>query len=135
MAGMWKMYAKFEASREAAASYCWGQILEEHGTIKRPPSPLTGRTRTIARALLSAIRDLFAVDANLFLDEVCTWLVFEHNIIISLSTLSHTLERADLTRKTLQKLSAERDDIHREEDAGSMSTNVSAESMEDAFFQ
>ncbi|KAJ8580190.1 hypothetical protein M405DRAFT_700798, partial [Rhizopogon salebrosus TDB-379] len=94
--------------------YCWRQILEEHGTIKRPSSPLTGRTRTIARALLSAIQDLFAVDANLFLDEVCTWLVFEHNNIISLSTLSHTLEQADLTRKILQKLSAERDNIHRE---------------------
>ena len=37
-----------------------------------PPSPLTGRTRTIMRALLSATQDLFAVDADLFLNEVCT---------------------------------------------------------------
>ena len=66
------MYAKLSASREAAQCYRWRQISEEHGTIKRPPSPLTGRTRTIARALLSAIQAPFVVDANLFLDEVCT---------------------------------------------------------------
>jgi len=109
MAGMWKMCAKLLASREAAASYRWRQILEEHGTIKRLPSPLTGRTRTITHTLLSAIQDLFAVNANLFLDEVCTWLAFEHNNIISLSILSCTLEQAGLTRKILQKLAAERD--------------------------
>ncbi|KAJ8597077.1 hypothetical protein M405DRAFT_804425, partial [Rhizopogon salebrosus TDB-379] len=61
------------------------------------------------RALLSAIQDLFAVGADLFLDEVCTWLAFEHNNIISLSILSRTLEQADLTRKILRKLAAERD--------------------------
>ncbi|KAJ8584410.1 hypothetical protein M405DRAFT_826896, partial [Rhizopogon salebrosus TDB-379] len=38
-----------------------------------------------------------------------TWLAFEHNIIISLSILSRTLEQAGLTRKILQKLAAERD--------------------------
>jgi hypothetical protein len=96
---------------------------------------LTGRTRTITHALLSVIQDLFAVDADLFLDEVCTWLTFEHNNTISLSTLSRTLEQAGLTRKILQKLAAERGDIRREEDAGSLLTNVSAEPMEDAFFQ
>jgi hypothetical protein len=37
-----------------------------------PPSPLTGRARTITRALLSAIQHLFVVDADLFLNEVCT---------------------------------------------------------------
>jgi transposase len=96
------MHVTLSASREAAA-------IEEHGTIKRPPSPLTGRTRTITRALLSVIQDLFAADADLFFDEVRTWLAFEHNIIISLSILSRTLEQAGLTRKILQKLAAERD--------------------------
>ena len=98
MAGMWEMYAKLSSPSREAAAIAGGriQILEEHGTIKRPPSPLTGYTRTITRALLSAIQDLFAVDADLFLDEVCAWLAFEHNII-SLSTLSRTLEQAGLT--------------------------------------
>jgi hypothetical protein len=58
----------------------------------------------------------------------------EHNDN-SLSTISRTLEQAGLTSKILQKLAAERDGIRREEDAGSMLTNVSAEPMEDAFFQ
>ncbi|KAJ8582624.1 hypothetical protein M405DRAFT_830317 [Rhizopogon salebrosus TDB-379] len=69
---------------------------------------------------LGSIQDPSAVDANLFLDEVCTWLAFEHNNIISLSTLSRTLEQVGLTRKILQKLAAERDGICREEDTGSM---------------
>ena len=125
-----------EAFGVSTSSCChWGQILEEHDTIKRPLSPFTGRARTITHALLSAIQDLFAVDANLFLDEVCTWLAFEHNIItISLSTLSRTLEQVGLTRNILQKLATERDDIC-PEDAGSMLTNASAEPMEGAFFQ
>ncbi|KAJ8588621.1 hypothetical protein M405DRAFT_819414 [Rhizopogon salebrosus TDB-379] len=101
-----------------SSCYRWRQVLEERGTIKRPPSPLTGHTRTITRALLSAIQDLFAIDADLFLDED------EHNNNNSLSTLSRTLEQAGLSRKILQKLAAERDDIHRE-----------VEPMEDAFFQ
>jgi hypothetical protein len=66
---------------------------------------------------------------------VCTWLAFEHNNNISISTLSRTLEQVGLTRKILQKLAAERDGICREEDTGSMLTDVSAEPMEDAFFQ
>jgi len=46
---------------------------------------------------------------------VCTWLAFEHNIIISPSTHIRTLEQADLARKILQKLVAERDVLRREE--------------------
>jgi transposase len=107
-----------------SSCYRWRQILEEHGTIKRPPSPLTERTRIITRTLLSAIQVLFAVDADLFLDEACTWVAFEHNNNISLSTLSHTLEHAGLTRKILQKLAAERDDIHREVGPNHIGTRV-----------
>jgi transposase len=104
----------FGVSRSSC--YRWRQILEEYDAIKRPPSPLTGLTRTVTRVLLSAIQDLFAVDADLPLDEVSTWLVLEHNtIIINLSTLSRTLEQAGLTRKILRKLDAERDDIRRKE--------------------
>jgi hypothetical protein len=60
-------------------------------------------------ALLSAIQHLFAVDADLFLDEVCTWLAFEHNIDVSLSILSRTLEQAGFIRKLFQKLAADHD--------------------------
>ncbi|KAG2156719.1 uncharacterized protein EDB93DRAFT_1070740, partial [Suillus bovinus] len=55
------------------------QIFKEHGAVKKPsPSPLIGRTRTITRALLKVIQDLFAEESNLYLDEVCIWLAFVH---------------------------------------------------------
>jgi len=63
-----------------APRYCWRKgeewtaKFEEQGRDCKinPPSPLTGRARTITRALLPAIQPLFAVDAYLFLNEVCT---------------------------------------------------------------
>ncbi|KAG1844619.1 hypothetical protein DFJ58DRAFT_717593 [Suillus subalutaceus] len=64
--------------------YCW--LL--------PPSPLVGRTRTITRALLTAVEDIFTEDPDLFLDEVCMWLAVEHNIIITSSAIG---KRAQLT--------------------------------------
>ncbi|KIK31478.1 hypothetical protein CY34DRAFT_29068, partial [Suillus luteus UH-Slu-Lm8-n1] len=61
------------------------------------------------------IEDIFAVDSDLFLDEVCTWLAAEHDIIVSTSTLSRNLNEAGLTRKILRKLASERDEARREE--------------------
>ncbi|KAG2756832.1 hypothetical protein P692DRAFT_201698806, partial [Suillus brevipes Sb2] len=95
--------------------YRWRWIFEECSTATKPPSPLTGRTRTITRALLMAVKDLFAEDSDLFLDEVCTWLAIEHDIIFSTSTLSRNLKDAGLTRKVLRKLTSERDEVCRQE--------------------
>ncbi|KAG1755117.1 uncharacterized protein EDB91DRAFT_1027794, partial [Suillus paluster] len=89
--------------------YRWRWIFEEFGAVTRPLSPVTGRTRTITRALLTAVEDIFAVDSDLFLDEVCTWLALRHDIIVSTSTLSRNLKEAGLTHKTLRKLASERD--------------------------
>ncbi|KAG1745471.1 uncharacterized protein EDB91DRAFT_1270046, partial [Suillus paluster] len=77
--------------------YRWRRIFEEFGTAMKPPSPLTGHTQTITRALLMAVEDLFATDSDLFLDEVCTWLAVEYNIIVSTSSLSCNLKNAGLT--------------------------------------
>ncbi|KAG2085194.1 uncharacterized protein F5147DRAFT_748740 [Suillus discolor] len=93
--------------------YRWRQIFEECGTATKPPSPLTGHTRTIMQALLMAVKDLFAEDSDLFLDEVCTWLTIEHNITVSTSTLSCNLKDAGLTRKILRKLASECDENNR----------------------
>ncbi|KAG2741767.1 hypothetical protein P692DRAFT_201726212 [Suillus brevipes Sb2] len=98
----------FGVSRRSC--YRWQQIFEEHGAVEKPPSPLIGRTRTITRALLMAIQDLFSEESDLYLDEVCTWLAFEHDIIISPSALSRNLEQA-----VLQKLAIERDEACRQE--------------------
>ncbi|KAG2126955.1 hypothetical protein DEU56DRAFT_689232, partial [Suillus clintonianus] len=83
--------------RGLRSCYRWRRIFEECGTATKPPSPLTGRTRTITRALLTAIEDLFTVDSDLFLDEVCTWLAVGHDIVVSTSTLSRNLKEAGLT--------------------------------------
>ncbi|KAG1738919.1 Homeodomain-like protein, partial [Suillus paluster] len=80
-----------------SSCYRWRRIFEELGTVKKPPSPLIGRTRIITRALLTAVEDLFAEDSDLFLDEVCTWLAGQHNIIIGTSMLCHNLKQAGLT--------------------------------------
>jgi transposase len=95
--------------------YHWRRIFEEFGTVVRPPSPLTGRTQTITRTLLTAIEDIFTVDSDLFLDEVCTWLAAEHDITVSKSTLSHNLNEAGLTCKIFRKLASKHDKARREE--------------------
>ncbi|KAG1747177.1 uncharacterized protein EDB91DRAFT_1048553, partial [Suillus paluster] len=87
---------------------------EELGTVVRPPSPLVGHTQMITRALMTAIEDLYAEDSDLFLDEACTWLAVEHDIIISSSSLSRNLNQASLSRKMLQKIASERDDIRQQ---------------------
>ena len=87
--------------------YHWRQILEEHGPVNRPPSPLRGRARTITRALLTAMEDMFFEDPDLYLDEICTWLTVEHDIFISTSSLSRTLNSVGLSHKIIQKLASE----------------------------
>ena len=72
-----------------ASLYRWDAIFEEHGDVIRPPSPLIGRTRIISRAVLTAVHTLFYErEPDLYLDELCTFLAVEHNLIVSKSTLS-----------------------------------------------
>ncbi|KAJ8584064.1 hypothetical protein M405DRAFT_827490 [Rhizopogon salebrosus TDB-379] len=104
MAEMWKMYAKLSASRQAAAI----------------AGDRYSKNMALSKDHRHPLQDVLVQSSTLYL---CTWLTFEHNNTISLSTLSHTLEQAGLTRKILQKLAAERGDIRREEDAGSLLTN------------
>ncbi|KAI5989629.1 hypothetical protein F5J12DRAFT_701270, partial [Pisolithus orientalis] len=56
-----------------------------------PPSPLRGHAQTITRVVLNAMEDLFMEDSDLFLNELSTWLAVEHDITISISALSCTL--------------------------------------------
>ncbi|KIK29407.1 hypothetical protein PISMIDRAFT_88936 [Pisolithus microcarpus 441] len=91
--------------------YRWRQILEEHGSVNRPPSPLTGHAQTVTRALLTAMEDLFSEHPDLYLDEICTWLAVKHDIDLSTSSLSRTLNSVGLSRKMLQKLASERNEL------------------------
>ncbi|KAG1762009.1 hypothetical protein EDD22DRAFT_731637, partial [Suillus occidentalis] len=72
-------------------------ICEAQYCHKAPFSTHRGVLEQITRALLMAVEHLFVEDSDLFLDEVCTWLAIEHDIIISTSTLSCNLKDAGLT--------------------------------------
>jgi len=61
------------------------------------------------------MEDMFFEDPDLYLDEICTWLTVEHDIFISTSSLSRTLNSVGLSRKILQKLASERNEACREE--------------------
>ncbi|KIM91457.1 hypothetical protein PILCRDRAFT_51240, partial [Piloderma croceum F 1598] len=77
--------------------YCWRVIFEEYGSAKRPPSPLFGPTHILIHALITACHTLYELDSDLYLDEVVTWLVLTHDIVISAATLSQNLTKAGLT--------------------------------------
>jgi transposase len=76
---------------------------------------LRGRARILTRAVLTAVRTLYASDSDLYLDELVLWLAIHHDIAISISALQETLEKVGLTRKTLHKIAIERDEESRQQ--------------------
>ncbi|KIK25544.1 hypothetical protein PISMIDRAFT_57732, partial [Pisolithus microcarpus 441] len=58
---------------------------------------------------------LLSQDSDLYLEELCIWLAIQHNILISTSALSWTLNSVGLSRKMLQKLASERNELYRAE--------------------
>ncbi|OJA19502.1 hypothetical protein AZE42_13083 [Rhizopogon vesiculosus] len=74
MAGTWRIFVRYSVFQRAVAI-----AGDEFGTVKKPPSPLVGRTRIVTRALMTAAEGIFAGDSDLFLDEACTRLTFQHN--------------------------------------------------------
>jgi transposase len=89
--------------------YRWRKLFDEIGDVVRPPSPLRGRTRTITRAVLTAVQELYRGEPDLYLDELVFWLAIHHDIVISKSALHTNLKEAGLTRKLLHKIAIERD--------------------------
>lgn len=113
--------------------YRWRRIFAEHGSVNRPPSPITGRKRLINRAVLTAIHTIYSEDSDLYLDELCTLLAIQHDIIVSKPTLCRNLTQAGLTRKVLRKLAIERDEILREEWRRSVREDFSGDGSEFVF--
>jgi transposase len=95
--------------------YRWRAILEEFGTVTKPPSPLRGRERLVSLAALNAAKEIFFHDPSVMLDELAWYLAIHHDIAISISALQKTLVRAGLTRKMLQKIASERNEEGRED--------------------
>lgn len=93
--------------------YRWRAILDQFGTVTKPPSPLRGRTRIVGLAALTAAKELYFKDPSIMLDELQWHLAIQHDIAISISALQETLVRVGLTRKVLQKIASERDEERR----------------------
>jgi len=70
--------------------FSWRAIFNDLGDVNRPPSPLRGPTRILTHALPIACEGLFADEADLYLEEVVTWLALVHRLNISTSTLSQS---------------------------------------------
>jgi hypothetical protein len=79
------------------------KLFEEIGDVVRPPFSLRGDTRTIARAVLTAVRELYGGEADLYLDELVFWLTIHYDIVISKSAIHTNLKEAGLIRKLLHK--------------------------------
>jgi len=98
-----------------ASLYLWQAILEEHGSLKKPPSALHGLARILTCAVLTAVHTLYTTDPDLYLDELVLWLAIHHDIAISVSALQQNLTKAGLTRKILHKIALERDEVLRQQ--------------------
>ncbi|KAI6131398.1 hypothetical protein EDD16DRAFT_1469232, partial [Pisolithus croceorrhizus] len=105
----------FALGVSSSSCYRWRRLFEQHGQVKRPMSPLIGRTRILTRALLAVVDDPYLEDCDLFLDEACTWLAVEHDMDISPLTVSRNLNEIGLSHNILQKLAAERNEVFRTE--------------------
>ncbi|KAI6121997.1 hypothetical protein F5141DRAFT_994026, partial [Pisolithus sp. B1] len=101
----------FALGVSSSSCYRWRRLFEQHGQVKRPMSPLIGRTRILTRALLAVVDDPYSEDCDLFLDEACTWLAVEHDMDISPLTVSRNLNEIGLSHNILQKLAAERNEV------------------------
>jgi transposase len=116
-----------------ASIYRWAELLETFGSVTPPPPPIRGRPRIIGIAAMTAIKDIYARNCDVYLDELCWHLAIFHDIAISKSALQATLVRAGLTRKILHKIASERDEMRRAEFLHSIRTNFSGTGDEFVF--
>ena len=98
-----------------ASLYRWAALFEEFGSATAPPPLIRGRPRIIGMVAMNTIREIYARNSTVYLDELQWHLAIFHDIAISTSALQETLERAGLTRKVLRKIATERDEVRRAE--------------------
>ena len=93
--------------------YRWRNNFVEFGTVSRPLHlrKIQGRPRIIVQAVMTAIKEVYQNEADIYLDELVFWVAIHHDIAISRSTLQRTLEDVGLTRKLLHKIARERDEF------------------------
>ena len=95
--------------------YHWAALFEEFSSATAPPPPIQGRPRIIGMIVMNTIREIYAWNSTVYLNELQWHLAIFHDIAISISALQETLERAGLTQKVLWRIAIERDEVQRAE--------------------
>ena len=93
--------------------YRWCNNFFEFGTVSRPLHlcKIQGHPCIIVQAVMTAIKEVYQNEADIYLDELVFWVAIHHDIAISCSALQRTLEDVGLTRKLLHKIARERDEF------------------------
>jgi transposase len=90
--------------------YRWRNLMDNIGSVVAAPSPLHGRPRLIGLMAMTAIKDIYTRQPDLYLDELQWYLAIHHDLAISKSALQDNLIKAGLSRKILHKIAVERDE-------------------------
>jgi uncharacterized protein (DUF2384 family) len=90
--------------------------LKEHGAaypILHAELPPIGRRRLITPTIEDDIVELLMRAPTHYLDEIRHWILMNHNIWISESTVCRTIKRKAFTRKITQRVASQRDEGRR----------------------
>ncbi|KIK79916.1 hypothetical protein PAXRUDRAFT_159998 [Paxillus rubicundulus Ve08.2h10] len=83
IAAICKMLGIFKAS-----IHHWEAISTEYGYVNHKPSPIQGQSlQILMHALMTACKELFFKELDLYLDEVITWFGLTYDIIVLTATI------------------------------------------------
>lgn len=71
--------------------------MDSIGSVVAPPSPLHGRPHLIVLMAMTAIKDIYTRQPDLYLDELQWYLAIHHDLAISKSALQENLIKAGLS--------------------------------------
>ncbi|HEV7736834.1 MAG TPA: hypothetical protein VGO47_05595 [Chlamydiales bacterium] len=91
----------------------WSANFEEYGDVIPPHNPVQGRPPVLTATQIHALLDFINASPEMFLDEIRDFLILEHDVLVSISTLHDLIQAAGLTYKLLRRNALERDEIRR----------------------
>ncbi|EUC54487.1 transposase, putative [Rhizoctonia solani AG-3 Rhs1AP] len=101
------------SGRSLRSVYNVVNCFETHKTLHNPLAHPRGRPRALIFNNCRFIRGLIAARPTIYLDEIQLALEERRHVYVSLSTISTTLARLDLSRKTVSRKAYERDELLR----------------------
>jgi hypothetical protein len=66
-----------------ASLYRWQALFLEFNSVVQPPSPIMGQLRIILCAVMTAIKEVYNNEADVYLDKLVWWLAIHHDIAIT----------------------------------------------------